>query len=180
MTKTQVMLHLEDRALESMRLRIDPPYRVTTEERHSPPPPPPRTQVLEANDRMHPAAAGFVAGIFAGGAFAAAAQALNPMFAQPTSIGVACGAGAIVGAIFAMVTRNLRSFFLLAFWSLIFFPAMATAAVALVLPRIPGAPALPFLPVIAGSAAFAVVSALQVPLRVRRLRQDWERGISEA
>jgi hypothetical protein len=150
------------------------------EERESVPPPPPRRQVLESNDRMHPAMAGFIAGLFGGLAFAGAAQALNPMFAQPQAIGIACGAGAIVGAFFALVTRNLRRFVPLAFWSLIFFPAMTTAAVALLLPRIPGAPALPWLPMIAGSAAFAVVSALQVPLRVRRLRQDWERGISEA
>jgi hypothetical protein len=129
---------------------------------------------------MHPAVAGFIAGLFGGGAFAGAAQALNPLFAQPTAIGIACGAGAIVGMFFALVTRNLRRYFLLAFWSLIFFPAMATAAVALVLPRIPGAPVLPWLPMIAGSAAFAVVSAFQVPLRVRRLRQGWDRGISEA
>lgn len=146
---------------------------------------------LERSDRLGPTAAGMLAGAIGGavlltvatrvamrtggpdlmlrlGSFVARGLLLHP-WVHVAGLVVAALAGAVVGGMFARITRRLRRVLPLLVWSLVFFPSLWTLIFALVLPRV--APhlraGLPFVPMLLGVVAYAVVFVLEAPLRVR-------------
>ena len=151
------------------------------------------TDLAERYDRLRPATAGLLAGGAAGVLMLAAADrvlharggaldlvqfvgrlvskgALVGLHAQLAGFGAALVAGAVIGVLFAKVTRHLRRFAPLLLWSLVFFPAAWTLLQAFVLPVAAPwlAPMLPFVPMLAGTAVYAAVVSLQLLLRKGR------------
>jgi hypothetical protein len=140
----------------------------------------------ERHDAMGPTAAGALGGVLGGVVIVAAIQVFrSPLldwgvarwipqyesqpWARPAAAVAVLVACAIVGAIFARVTRRLRRFVPAALWSLVFFVSAWIGVDAILVAR--GAPLariLPALPVAGIVAAFAVALALHVPMRVRR------------
>lgn len=146
----------------------------------------PEARRLERRDRLSPGAAGAFTGAVGLLAGIAAAQALDPTIvpraldasakltglARDPSIAASIAAtlltGAIVGATFAGLTRNLRKVFPLVLWSLVFFASVALVAHAAVVSFTAlGAPTTPRA-LFAGVGVFAIAAALSLPLRRRR------------
>ncbi len=152
-----------------------------------------RTDLAEHYDRLRPATAGFLAGAAAGAAMLATADrvllargghvdlaqfagrlvsngALLGLQAQVAGFVAALVAGAVIGVVFAKVTRHLRRFAPLLFWSLVFFPAAWTLLQAFVVPVAAPwlAPHVPFVPMLAGAAVYGAVVSLELILRKGR------------
>ena len=144
---------------------------------------------FESVDRMRPATGGALAGIIGGAMMLATADALiagdvtlslgraitGAAAEREVSLGAAflfaAVLGAVIGALFAIVTRYLRRFTPVLVWALVFFPAAWTFVHAFVLSRFPNvAHALPYAPMALGALAFAFGVSLQVPFRVRAPR----------
>ena len=97
------------------------------------------------------------------------ALAGNAAFA--TGVGVSIVAGAVLGALFALVTRRLRHFAPLMAFGLLAATSSWIVIHALALPRLVPwlARALPVVPMTIGAAVFGVILSLELPLRTRSL-----------
>lgn len=150
---------------------------------------PDETDLLAAGlrrERLRPATAGALSGIVGGGIVAAALYFCDPalvgfvvstrwlvrfdvVYTRPAAAAALVVTCAIVGALFASVTRRLRRFSHAALWSVTFFSSVWICAGAVIAKRAPHLTSmLPFLPLLAVTAAFALALALHVPLRGRR------------
>ncbi len=145
---------------------------------------------LEARDHLRPGAAGALSGALGAAVALAVVRELEPALVSgalaslrlltsldaPVAFGAAfllvSIAGALVGATFASLTHNLRRYFPLLLWSLVFFTSLVTLG-QVVAHEYVGASLLPVRTLFAGAAAFAVVWSLSLPIRrarsVRRL-----------
>lgn len=137
------------------------------------------------HDRLAPAPAGAITGFIAGACalgvvhlmerawidaeLLRSATAWGVPLAASTAIayGTAAACGAMVGAVFASVTRHLRRVVPLVIWSLVFFASVVLVVLA-------GARGYGFDPsarlapaIFAATAAFAVLAAMSLPLRRR-------------
>jgi hypothetical protein len=132
-------------------------------------------------DRLRPAASGALCGLAAGAialgvgqamlpwsmeralAHAASLYALSHDLVLALAYGSAAAAGAIVGAVFAGVTRYLRRWPALAIWALVVFESIAVLVLAAWPARLAAfAPAT-----LAGTAAYALLASLALPIRRR-------------
>jgi hypothetical protein len=138
------------------------------------------------DDRMTPAVAGGIAGLFAGMAALGVVHGLEaealgrPIAAVATARGVdlavtftiayvtAGAIGSLVGATFAVVTRYLRKWGPLLLWALVFFVslAMLLLAASSAYGRGVGVPLSG--PILAASAAYGFVVSFSLPIRRRR------------
>lgn len=136
-------------------------------------------------DRLGPGLAGAVTGALGGLAAYATIAALAPALAARASsslvrlvpeleeaapivaFALAAVAGALVGALFASITRHLRRWVPMLTWSLVVFPTIVVALLALQRTYLPRAHFLAPVPLLLASVAFAVVWSLEVRLRVR-------------
>jgi hypothetical protein len=134
-----------------------------------------------AGDRMTPAVSGLIAGFVGGaaalglvhgqasyvlgGAVAAVtkAHALDPALALGIVYAAGGAAGALVGAMFAVVTRYLRKWLPLLIWALVFFVSLAMLILAY--GRV-GSPALART-VLLATALFAALVSFSLPIRRR-------------
>ena len=153
------------------------------------------TAELERKDRLHPATAGLLMGAIGGAGMLAVAGQLVERRGGPDLVGrlgafVGNGArlgasdattlhvaafvtvalaGAVIGALYALVTRHLRRYAPLLVWSLVFFGAVCTLLNAFVVPR--WAPRLradlPFSVSLVAAMVFAFVVSLELPVRRR-------------
>jgi hypothetical protein len=145
---------------------------------------------LEARDHLRPTTAGALAGALGAAVALATVRELEPALIAgglerlqlltsldaPVVFGTAFAlvalAGAGVGATFAALTHNLRRYFPLLLWSLVFFTSLVTLG-QVVAHEYAGLAVLPVRTLFAGAAAFAVVWSLSLPIRrarsVRRL-----------
>lgn len=148
---------------------------------------------LEARDHLRPAAAGALAGALGAAVAFAVVRELEPALVSgalarlrlftsldaPIVFGgvfvLAALAGALVGATFAALTHNLRRYFPLLLWSLVFFTSLVTLG-QVVAHEYAGASLLPVRTLFAGAAAFAFIWSLSLPLRrarpVRRVHAE--------
>jgi hypothetical protein len=139
-----------------------------------------------SNDRMSPKAAGALMGFLAGAAGLAVVHALHlpaisagiarvssswgvpPDASTPLAYLAAGASGAVVGAMFASVTKNLRRRYLaLLVWALVFFVSltMLVLAISSAYGRGTGVAMAPA--ILLASAAYALVWSFQLPLRRR-------------
>ena len=136
-------------------------------------------------DRLRPGAAGALAGLAAGAAGLGVVHAMHvtaigqgiqrlaadlgvpPDAALPVAYLAAGVFGAVVGAVFASVTRHLRRFIPLVIWALVFFVSltMLVLAVSASYGRGLGVSMAPA--ILLASAAYALVVSFQLPLRKR-------------
>lgn len=145
---------------------------------------------LEARDHLRPATAGALSGALGAAVAFAVVRELEPALVSgalarlrlftsleaPLAFGamfaLAALVGALVGATFAALTHNLRRYFPLLLWSLVFFASLVTLGQVLA-HEYAGAALLPVRTLFAGAAAFAVVWSLSLPIRrapaVRRI-----------
>ena len=145
-----------------------------------------RAERLSDRDRMRPGTAGAVAGFFAGGAGLGVVHAMHlPRIAAgisriAESWGVPADAalplaylaagigGAIVGALFASVTKHLRrSWLALLVWALVFFVSLTTLVLAISAAYGHGLGVSMAPAILLASAAYAFVWTFQLPLRRR-------------
>jgi hypothetical protein len=149
------------------------------------------TDALEAalarrGDRLRPASAGAIMGFLAGAAGLGVVHAFHPIrivagidrlatrFTIPHDaglplayLGVAIG-GALLGAMFGSITKNLRrSFMALLLWALVFFGSLSMLALAAssTYGRGIGVPMAPA--ILLATAAYAFIVSFQLPLRRR-------------
>ncbi len=146
--------------------------------------------VVRDAGELPPTAAGAMAGALAGPAMVAVATALasrahRPIdlpgligqlarvpapWARPAAWALLVIAGAVLGSLFALVTRRLRHFAPMIVFGTITSFAGWTVVHALALPRIAPwlARMLPYGPMVLASVVFGALLALQVPIRTRR------------
>jgi hypothetical protein len=152
---------------------------------------PPEMILVRGAGELHPATAGAMTGALAGPATIAIATFLSSkahrvidlpdmisalvtrgaMHAPWLGWTVVVALGAIVGTLFAMITRRLRSFPPMIAFGVILAAATWTVVHGLALPRVAPwlAKLLPYGPMVLASAAFGALLAFQVPVRTRRL-----------
>lgn len=136
-------------------------------------------------DRLRPGAAGALMGVLAGAAGLGVVHALHlPRISQgiarlaastglpsdaatPMAYLAAGVAGALVGAVFASVTRHLRRFVPLVIWALVFFVSLTTLVLAISSAYGRGLGVSMAPAILAASAAYAFVVSFQLPLRRR-------------
>ncbi len=137
-------------------------------------------------ERLRPASAGALTGALGGLAAFGSVALIDPSLAarafhgvsrlaqvpvEPTAMiivfGIALLAGALVGAVFAKLTSRLRRWFPLLTWSLVVFPSIVVALLAVQRTYLPRAHFLAPKPLLLASLAFAVVWSLVVLLRGR-------------
>lgn len=139
-------------------------------------------------DRLRPGSAGALTGALGGLAalgsvalidHALAARAFEGLAhragvpVEPTAIAlvlvIAAVLGAVVGAIFAKLTSRLRRWLPLFGWSVVAFPSLVVALLAVQRTYLPRASFLALKPLLLASIAFALVWSFAVLLRVRTL-----------
>lgn len=136
-------------------------------------------------DRLGPGIAGALTGALGGLAAYATIVGLSPALAARAAGGIArlvpalaeaapfvafataAAIGALVGALFGAITRHLRRWVPMLTWSLVVFPTIVVALLALQRTYLPRAHFLAPVPLVVASVAFAVVWSLEVRLRVR-------------
>lgn len=143
------------------------------------------TEPADVQDRLRPAPAGGVMGLF-GGAVALGvvhamtpAALLGPVHAAATQWGVSpevsfavayttsAAIGALVGACFASVTRYLRRWIPLVIWALVFFVSLTLLLLALSRTYGAGLGVAHAPAILASSAAYAFVVSFALPIRKR-------------
>ncbi|MCA9584886.1 MAG: hypothetical protein KC657_05980 [Myxococcales bacterium] len=147
-------------------------------------------RALERHDRLSPWSAGAIMGGLAALSSVAVANALDPSLAprllalthrlagstQAVTVAIAAGAtfcaGAILGAAFATMTRNLRRLLPLSIWALVFLPSLGLACQASVVAFTRFGTGTSPVALLAACATFALTVTLSLPLR-RRERPAW-------
>lgn len=145
----------------------------------------------DPGERLRPAPAGALTGALGGlaafgsvafldraladRAFAGIARLAN-VPTEPTAIVIAClvaaFSGALIGSLFAQLTSRLRRFVPLLTWSLVVFPSLVVALLAVQRTYVPRAHFLAPKPLLLASLAFAIVWSLVVLLRNRSTHND--------
>jgi hypothetical protein len=142
---------------------------------------------LPAPERFSPPTAGALSGVLGGVLVVVALRMCDPALilfvteralpqldadlAQAIAAATLLASSAILGAVFAMVTRRLHRFSHAAIWSVLFFGSLWILAGAFIAKRAAHLAALlPFGPLLGVTAAYALALALHVPLRGGRSR----------
>ncbi len=144
-----------------------------------------------SGERLRPAPAGALTGALGGLAAFGSVALLDRALAerafsgiarladvpvQPTAIILAClvaaASGASIGSLFAQLTSRLRRFVPLLTWSLVVFPSLVVALLAVQRTYLPRAHFLAPGPLLLASLAFAIVWSLVVLLRNRSRHDD--------
>ena len=174
----------QDDELPLPLLRRSAPRRASEAEDDAPPP---RRGYREsdAGDRFRPASAGALMGTLAGMAGLGAVHALHAArigsgiehlaaasdipqdAALPLAYLAAAAMGAVVGALFASLTRHLRRYIPLLLWAEVFFVSLSMLALAISTTYGRGLGVSMAPAILGATAVFAVLASLQLPLRRR-------------
>jgi hypothetical protein len=152
---------------------------------------PPELILVRGAGELHPATAGAMAGGLAGPAAMGVATILATKTHHPADLAGTIAAlvthggshahwiawttvvafGAVLGAMFATITRRLRSFPPMIAFGVILSACAWTVIHSLALPRVAPwlAHMLPYAPMVIAAAVFGALLAVQVPIRTRRL-----------
>lgn len=141
---------------------------------------------IVGGDRTTPEVAGAIAGLLAGAAALGVVHASVPeelsryvvAVAEERSVDLsmtfgiayatAAASGALVGALFSIVTRYLRKWWPLLLWSLVFFVSLAVLVVAASSAYGRGVGPLFAEPILKASAVFGFLVSFSLPIRRRR------------